>query len=87
MSVAIGLAIAMQFNGRVGDAVLATAVVSTVLGEITAAPILRRMLRAKGEVVDPPPQGRASGEPTPIEEAQEAEALDPRTTSEPETVE
>jgi hypothetical protein len=82
MSVAIGLAIAMRFAGKIGDTVLAMAVVSTVLGEITAAPILRRTLLAKGEVVPPPPPPAAGDEPQePSEEMAEA-----RTTSDPENV-
>jgi hypothetical protein len=81
MSVAIGLAIAMRFGGRIGDAVLATAVVSTIIGEITAAPILRRVLLAKGEVAEaPPPPETPEGEE---EVPAEGEA---RTTTDPDVV-
>lgn len=82
MSVAIGLAIAMRFGGRIGDAVLAMAVVSTVLGEVTAAPILRRALLAKGEVVEP-----VAAPPEPVaDEAEAPEEPDTRTTTDPEVV-
>jgi hypothetical protein len=83
MSVAIGLAISMRFGGKIGDAVLATAVLSTVIGEITAAPILRRALLAKGELVEVvPPPPPPEGDP---EEEVPAEA-ETRTTSDPEIV-
>ncbi|MGZ3423697.1 MAG: cation:proton antiporter [Polyangiales bacterium] len=82
MSVAIGLAIAMRFSGRVGDAVLAMAVVSTVLGEITAAPILRRTLMAKGEIVEPAPEPPRPAETE--EGSEEAQPVEERTITEPE---
>jgi hypothetical protein len=80
MSVAIGLAISMRFPGRIGDTVLAMAVVSTVLGEITAAPLLRRALLAKGEIVPPAPPPPAE----PESESAEAPPAEERTITEPE---
>lgn len=60
MSVAIGLAMALRFPGRVGDTVLAVAVAVTLAGEISG-PALRSVLIRAGEARAPstePPSSR-----------------------------
>lgn len=61
MTIATGLAIALRFPGRVGDTVLATAVCSTLLGELVGTVSLRRALDRAGEI--PPPSVPKQEEP------------------------
>jgi len=66
MSIAIGLAMALRFPGRVGDTVLAVAVAVTLAGEISG-PALRSVLIRAGEARERSP------EPPPVEESEDNE--------------
>lgn len=50
LSISVGLAFALRFPGPVGDTVLTTAAVVTLLGEFIGPSALRRALRASGEI-------------------------------------
>jgi Kef-type K+ transport system membrane component KefB len=50
LAMSIGLAFALRFPGPVGDLVLATAAVTTVLGEFVGPASLRSVLRRVGEI-------------------------------------
>lgn len=62
MTIATGLAIALQFAGRVGDTVLAAAVLATLAGELVGTVSLRRTLDRAGEL-PPPSEPRTHGDP------------------------
>lgn len=50
LSISIGLAFALRFPGPIGDTVLMTAALTTLLGEFIGPGALRRALRAAGEI-------------------------------------
>jgi hypothetical protein len=50
LSMSVGLAFAIRFPGAIGDAVLATAFVACILGEIVGPIALRRVLHEAGEI-------------------------------------
>ena len=50
LSISVGLAFALRFPGPLGDTVLMTAAVVTLLGEFVGPASLRRALRAAGEI-------------------------------------
>jgi len=52
LSMSVGLAFAIRFPGAVGDAILATAFVVCVVGELIGPISLRRVLSGAGEIVD-----------------------------------
>lgn len=52
LSISVGLAFALRFPGPLGDTVLMTAAVITLLGEFVGPGTLRRALRAAGEIDD-----------------------------------
>lgn len=64
LSIAVGLAFALRFPGPLGDTVLMTAAVITLLGEFIGPGALRRSLRAAGEIDETvmTPMPRASRE-------------------------
>jgi hypothetical protein len=49
-SIAVGLAFAIRFPGPIGEAVLVTAFAACLVGEVIGPVVLRRVLRAAGEV-------------------------------------
>ncbi len=61
MSVGIGLAMALRFPGRIGETMLATAVATAIIGELSG-PAMKRALANVGEIPEPSP------EPPPVEE-------------------
>ena len=56
LAMSIGLAFAIRFPGPIGDAVLATAAVATVVGEILGPASLRAALKRAGEIGEGPPR-------------------------------
>lgn len=52
LSISVGLAFALRFPGPLGDTVLMTAAVITLLGEFVGPGSLRRALRSAGEIDD-----------------------------------
>jgi hypothetical protein len=62
LAMSIGLTFALRFPGPIGDLVLATAAVATVLGEFVGPAALRNSLRAAGEIAD---KGKADLTPLP----------------------
>jgi len=52
LSISIGLALALRFPGKIGDAVLAVAAVSATVGEFVGPVRLRRALSGAGEIKD-----------------------------------
>jgi hypothetical protein len=60
LSVSVGLAFAIRFPGPIGDAVLATAFVACIVGEMIGPIALRRVLRRAGEIG--PPEAAAANE-------------------------
>jgi Kef-type K+ transport system membrane component KefB len=54
LAMSIGLAFALRFRGRVGDTVLAAAVVSATVGEFVGPVRLRHALKAAGEIEETP---------------------------------
>jgi hypothetical protein len=52
LAMSIGLAFALRFPGKVGDTVLAVAVLSATVGEFVGPVRLRRALRSAGEIED-----------------------------------
>lgn len=71
MSLMIGLALALQFPGPVGDTALATAIAATVLGEIAGPLALKRVLTRAGELA-PPAVPETTSAPEPAPPAEEA---------------
>jgi hypothetical protein len=63
LSMTVGLAFAMRFPGPIGGAVLATAAAACVVGEIVGPAMLRRSLRAAGDIVDRPSPAAAAAPP------------------------
>jgi hypothetical protein len=61
VAMTIGLAFAVRFPGRVGDAVLAAAAIATVFGEFVGPSALRRELTRAGEIeASSPPEATAA---------------------------
>lgn len=53
LSMSVGLAFVIRFPGPVGDAVLATAFVTCIVGEVVGPLVLRRVLHGAGEIAPP----------------------------------
>lgn len=68
LGIAIALAVDLRYPGRVGDLVLATAVVTALAGEFLGPPALRAVLRRTGEVPASVPDGQGAALPAPTEE-------------------
>ena len=52
LAISIGLAFSLRFPGKVGDVILAVAVVTATFGEFVGPLRLRRALRDAGEIED-----------------------------------
>ncbi len=68
MSLMIGLALALQFPGPVGDTALATAIAATVVGEIAGPLALKRVLTRAGEIAQSSPEPEPEPQPEPVPE-------------------
>ena len=59
LSMSVGLAFALRFPGPTGNAILATACVTCILGEMIGPLMLRKLLRDAGEIDDSAPASTA----------------------------
>jgi len=67
LSMIVGFALLLRFDGDVGRATLSTAFIGTVLGELIGAPALRRALILAGEVVPGATPASGGNGPLPTE--------------------